>query len=189
MSIRDEITFGENDDLLLAAEVVRQYGQTRVVNDVIVPDDHDRRAWGGQVTARYQLSNEGLKPYIQGRFVYFGGDKRSSKSVEGFDPFFFGWADWGQWWIGDMTSFAVPHNNARIFNFELGLELTDVSMLRLYYFNTSLLEELDNGSLAAAQPMYTKAWSHEVNVVYDYSFNGLCICRRHGRNKFPPECG
>jgi hypothetical protein len=187
ISFRDEIEFGS---FTLTGELVRQYGETRVVWDRVDPfglGDTTRRAWGGHITGRLQLSEEGARPYIQGRYVYFGGDKRSTSRSEAFDPFFFGWEDWGQWWLGDMTSFMVPHTNARIIVLETGFTLTPMSSLRMMYFNTSLLEELHNTSNAAARPVNTKGWSHELNVIYDYAFTDHVFCGIMGGVAQPRE--
>ncbi|MHC4946010.1 MAG: hypothetical protein ACYTG7_23615 [Planctomycetota bacterium] len=161
LTIRDEISL---DPLTITAEVVRQYGETRVVTGMIGTEDMNRRAWGGQGTVRLQLSDEGIKPYVRGRYAYFAGDRDSTRGVESFDPLFYGWNDWGTWWIGDMSSFQLPHSNARNIMVEFGCAPTDVSSLRFMYFNTRLDKAVPTFS-------ETKTWSHEINIVYDYFFS------------------
>ncbi|MFH2002966.1 MAG: hypothetical protein ABIK28_25090 [Planctomycetota bacterium] len=162
LSIRGEKKINQ---FTLTGELVREYGQTNVVEGAVTNNNINRRAWGGHLTGRLDLSDSGLKPYVKARYTYFGGDADSStKTSEAFDPMFFGWNDWGQWWIGDMTSFSVPHSNARILTGETGLTLTDMSTLRIFYFNTQLLRTQNFSN--------SKHWSHEVNVVYDYDLGG-----------------
>jgi len=175
ISLRDEI---ELDGLKLSGELVRQYGQTQVVNGVLQAEDRDRRAWGGHLTARYDL-DANKDPYVLARYAYFGGDDDSSRSVESFDAMFFGWADWGNWYLGDMTSFQVVHTNSRVVQLEFGFAPTDVSKLRVLYFNTVLNEEIPSSN--------TKAWSHEVNVVYDYYFSDYVFCGLMGGVALPRE--
>lgn len=169
------------NNLTLTGEIVRQYGQTHVVEGTpMVNDKRNRRAWGGHITGRLDLSDSGLKPYIRGRFTYFGGDADSTNHTsEAFDPMFFGWNDWGQWWIGDMTSYLVPHSNARIFMGETGVSLTDMSSLRVLYFNTQLLRE----------PTFStsKHWGHELNVVYDYDLGGGAFAGVMGGASLPEK--
>ncbi|MBU0754211.1 MAG: alginate export family protein [Planctomycetes bacterium] len=161
ISVRDEFTY---ESFTLSAELIRQYGQTRVVRGMVGTQSMNRRAWGGQVTGTYQLSDEGIKPYLRARYARFSGDRNSTSRVEAFDPFFFGWGDWGTWWIGDMTSFELPHSNARNLMLEFGFSPTDVSSLRFLYFNTNLDERVPSISNVTT-------WSHEVNIVYDYFFS------------------
>lgn len=161
ISVRDEI---EISCVTLNAELVRQYGETRVVQGVVGSEDMNRRSWGGQITGKIQLSEEGLMPYFRARYARFSGDRASTRSVESFDPFFFGWGDWGTWWIGDMTSFELPHTNAKNLMLEFGCAPTDVSSLRFLYFNTHLDKRVPSISNVTT-------WSHEVNIVYDYFFS------------------
>lgn len=160
LSLRDEIKLGP---VTLIGELARQYGRTRVVNGGIAPSRVKRRAWGGHLTGRWDILDEGMKPYVQARYIHFDGDRDSTRSSEAFDPMFFGWADWGKWWIGDMTSFEIPHSNARILALEGGFHVAEAHSIRLFYFNTHLLQEMPFST--------SKNWSHEVNVVYDFQIN------------------
>lgn len=161
ISLRDEFTY---EKFTLTAEVVRQYGRTRVVQGMVQADNMTRRAWGGHLTGKFQVSEEGIKPYLRARYARFGGDRNSTRTVEAFDPFFFGWLDWGTWWIGDMTSFELPHSNSKSLMVEFGCMPTDASSLRFFYFNTHLDKRVQSVSNVTT-------WSEEVNIVYDYYFN------------------
>lgn len=165
ITLRNEFHF---EPVTLTAEIVRQYGETRVINSQVQARHLNRRAWGGHLTARVQITDEGIKPYVKGRYVYFAGDEASSSRSEAFDPMFYGWDDWGQWWLGDMTSYQVYNTNSHVLVFETGGELTDFSKLRFLYYRTDLDEKIPSSQI--------KSWSHEFNVVYDYTFNEFAFC-------------
>jgi hypothetical protein len=161
ISFRDALDCGQ---FKLTGEIVRQYGQTRVSNGMPVNRNLTRRAWGGHLTGRFDIDkDEPTTPYVEAAYIYFGGDSSSSNYSEAFDPMFYGWGDWGKWWIGDMTSFMVPHSNARILKLEGGWWLTEMSQLRLMFFDTNL-----NRRHTFSR---SRQWSEEFNVIYDYYFS------------------
>ena len=163
ISIRDELSL-ESMPLTLTTELVGQGGQTNVVNGSPGANRVDREAWGGHLTCNWQIADDGYKPYVQGRYVRFSGDSASSTNTsEAFDPMFYGWNDWGEWWIGDMLSFELPHSNSQSYVAEIGMTPTDATKLRLLYVNSSLIKSTSFSS--------AKGWAHEVDVVLDYAID------------------
>jgi hypothetical protein len=143
-------------------EIVKQWGRTRVVQNSIAVGNpiRDRNAWGGQVTVQYNIDIEDYAPWVKTRYAYFSGDRRSTSAVESFDPFFYGFNDWGTWYQGDMTAYSLTNTNEKVLSVELGMTPTKTTKLRLIYFDFAVARETALVS--------NHSWANEINLIFDY---------------------
>lgn len=145
----------------LSAELVKQWGRTRVVRNAVRPGPREERdAWGGNAAATLRLGEAEDAPYIRARYAYFGGDRGGSARVESFDPFFYGFSDWGTWYLGDMTSYSLTNTNARVAALEFGASPVEQVKLRLLLYDFTLDRKMPFSS--------SRAWSREANLVVDW---------------------
>jgi len=164
-SLRDAVTvdpFRATGPFTVTGEIVKQWGRTNVVENVITNDSHRRSAMGGQVSLRFDFTRSKNTPYIKGRWAQFQGDNPSSRTVESFDPFFSGNRDWGEWYLGDITSYYYPNTNKRAISVEFGLVPVEKTRVRLIYYDISFDQKLRSIS---GSPQ----WSNELNLVVDYA--------------------
>ncbi len=159
LSVRDSKDIGQFN---VTGEVIKQWGRTRVVQNSLAPgnDLQSRSAWGGQASLRYNFECDDFAPYVTARYAYFQGDRRSTSTVESFDPFFYGFYDWGYWYLGDMTSYSLTNTNEKVISLELGCTPTASTKLRVFLYDFALDRE--------TPIVTTHSWSNEVNVVFDY---------------------
>ncbi len=159
LSLRDSYDRGPFN---FTGEIIKQWGRTRVVQNSIAAGNpiRDRDAWGGQMTVQYNIDCDDYSPWVKARYAYFGGDRSSTSAVESFDPFFFGFNDWGTWCLGDMTSYSLTNTNEKMLSVELGLKPTETTKLRLIYFDFAVVQETALVS--------NHAWANEVNLIFDY---------------------
>lgn len=80
----------------------------------------DRDAWAGHLDARYRFGDDTTSPYVKLRRVLFSGDDPTTNDYEGYDPLFFGWVDWGQWYLGSISSWELFSTNERVSMLEVG---------------------------------------------------------------------
>ncbi len=158
LSFRDEKKIG---DILFTGELVRQWGRTKVERNTCTGERHHRRSWGANFTARYDFDDTWGKPYVKGRYAWFQGDRPTTRSMEGFDPFYYGFGDWSYWYMGDMSSYSLYNTNLRAYILESGFEPTEKTMLRLLFYDLSFDQMMDYSGSAS--------WSNEINLVFDYS--------------------
>lgn len=136
LALRHERRFGA---LALSAEAVKQEGRTRVVRNAVVPGRRHRRdAWGGNVAATWRFGEAWDAPHLRARYAYFSGDDRNTDRVESFDPFFYGFTDWGTWYLGDMAGFSLTHTNERVASLEFCAWPLDTVRTRLFLYDFTL---------------------------------------------------
>jgi hypothetical protein len=163
LSLRDSVDI---DQFNVTGEIVKQWGRTRVVQNSICdafmcPNElHSRDSWGGHLSLRYNFTADDGAPYLTARYAHFQGDREGTSAVESFDPFFYGFTDWGYWYLGDMTSYSLTNTNERALSLEFGIVPVEKTNLRVFLYDFSMDENLAFSS--------SRSWSNEVNVIFDY---------------------
>lgn len=159
LSLRNSLDI---EDFNITGEIIKQWGKTRVSQNSLTPnsDRNDRDAWGGYLSARYNIPWEAVTPYIKARYAYFQGDDPSTSDVESFDPFYYGFYDWGYWFLGDMTSYSLTNTNEHVMSLEMGIHPSSQTKVRVFLYDFSLDEH--------TPIVGTTSWSQEVNIVFDY---------------------
>jgi hypothetical protein len=168
LSFRDSIRplfFDSMPDFLrritLTGEIVKQWGRTKVVENTVTNDRHNRDAWGGQISARYDFTDAKSSPYVEARWAQFQGDSRSSSSVESFDPFFSGYGEWGDLWrTGDISGLFYPNTNKRALTLEFGMTPVERTKVRVVYHDISLDQKMRFSS--------SPQWSNEIDVIFEH---------------------
>ncbi len=147
--------------VVFTGEIVKQWGRTKVVEQSLVNKRHSRSALGGQVSLRYEFTDQDDSPYVRARWSHFQGDTNTTSAVESFDPFFpDSHYDFGMWHLGDMTSYRYPNTNKRVITLEYGMEILTDLFCKILYYDISLDQKMDfSGS---------PQWSNELNLVLDW---------------------
>ncbi len=160
MSLRGEYAIPFFPLLTLSGEIVKQYGNTKLNRGVLSDTTQNRDAWGGHVDATLSLEEIRFSPYIKGSFISLSGDDPDTYEVESYDPMFFGWNDWGKWWIGSIASWELVTTNENVLMIEAGINPTQSTKLRVQLFDFRLDEEIIAGA--------GREWSREANVIFDW---------------------
>ena len=121
---------------------------------------HRRDSWGGNLSLKYTFGSDEDAPFLKARYSYFQGDRKGTSAVESFDPFYYGFYDWGYWYLGDMTSYSLTNTNERAASIEFGFTPLAQTRIRVFLYDFSLDKE--------TPLVTTRSWSNEVNVVFDY---------------------
>lgn len=171
VSLRGSYEFATNPTLTIGGEVVPEFGTTMAKDHALAITKQDRESIGGHIDATLSFNELKFAPFIKGRYIYLPGDDPDTASKnEAFDPMFYGWKDWGTWFMGSINSWNIANTNERVAMLEAGLYPTSTTMLRCQYFSTRLDREVTQNA--------GKDWSDEVNLIFDwfpneYFFAGL----------------
>jgi hypothetical protein len=146
--------------LTLKGEVVEQFGRTKVQNHALTASRTDRQSVGGHMDVKASFADVKFTPYVKSSYIYLPGDDPDTADNEAFDPMFYGFSDWGQWFIGSINSYNLFNFNQRTIAAEAGMYPSETTSLRAMYFYTDLDRQLTAGA--------GRQWSHEVNVIFDW---------------------
>jgi hypothetical protein len=152
--------------LSLAGELVKEYGSVHLLAGLPSVSSQDRDAWAGHFDVTWQFSGP-LKPMVKLSRIIMSGDDPTTSDYEGYDPMFIGWTDWGQWFVGSISSWEVFSTNERATLFEFGLNPGPTTRLRLQLYDIKLDREWVSGA--------GRNWSREVNVVFDWTPPGQVV--------------
>lgn len=145
--------------LELSGEVVREFGHTRDSSLGPLATTQDRRAWASHADVTYRFGEDSA-PHVTLSRMHFSGDDPDTADFEGYDPMFFGWTDWGRWYVGSISSWELFNTNNRVWMAEFGLPLSPTLHTRLQLFDF----ELDQ----ARMPGAGRDWSREANLILDW---------------------
>jgi len=145
---------------LLSGEIVKEYGETRLNRGTLSNSTQDRDAWGGHIDITVYFNNLAFSPYVKGSYIYLSGDDPGTSDVEAYDPLFYGWVDWNQWYIGDITGWELIMTNEKVWMLEGGIKLTETTKLRVQLLDFRMNERI--------MAIDGKKWSQEVNVIADW---------------------
>ncbi|WP_448507159.1 hypothetical protein [Immundisolibacter sp.] len=162
MSLRGSYPVPHVQGLELAGELVRQTGTTSLHGGLATASHQDREAWGGHADLIYRWPGTGPapRPYVKLSRVQFSGDDPNTTAYEGYDPLFFGWVDWGKWYVGSISAWELFNSNERVNLLEFGGPLSPVLQARMIVHDFKLDRERTPGA--------GRNWSREVNLVFDW---------------------
>lgn len=166
LSVRGEHTLKLLPALSLAGELVRESGTVRLLDGLPSASAQDRNAWGGHLDATWKFSAP-MEPYLKISRVMMSGDDPDTRDYEGYDPMFFGWVDWGTWYVGSISAWEVFSTNERASLVELGLRPSSTTHLRVQFYDIQLDRESSPGA--------GRNWSHEINTILDWTPPGPLI--------------
>jgi hypothetical protein len=152
-------------------------------------------SWGGYTQVAYDFGEKlPWKPVLSYRFASFSGDDGSGDN-RAFDPLFYGFPDWGTWYIGEIVGeYVATNRNQDIHTVRLRLTPSDpVSVQVLYHFFR--LRERQN-EISSRPPTSSrigliedKRLGHEVNVAVDWSLTSYLSMSFVGAALFPSSGG
>lgn len=162
LSLRGSYPLPVVEGLELAGELVRETGSTRLLDGVAAESHQDRDAWGGHADLIYRWPGSGPapRPYVKLSHIRFSGDDPDTTDYEGYDPMFFGWVDWGKWYVGSISAWELFNSNERVNLLEFGAPLLPVLQARLMLHEFKLDRERTPGA--------GRDWSREANLVFDW---------------------
>ena len=99
-------------------------------------------------------------PFFKASYIYYSGDDPTTADNEGFDPLFYGWKDWGQWFVGSINSWTLSPTNQQATMLEAGLYPSQTTMFRAQYYDF----DLDYESVPGAGTN----WSREIDLILDW---------------------
>lgn len=102
------------------------------------------RSWGAYGEAGYAFDDLVWSPYLSYRYAHFTGDDGDGANGA-FDPLFYGYDDWGTWYLGEIAGEWVATNrNLGVHTVRLRLAPTEsvTANLLFFYFR---LDEFANG--------------------------------------------
>lgn len=146
--------------LTLGGEIVEEFGHTKVQDHALTDSRRDRLAFGGHLDLSASLPKATFSPYLKASYIHLPGDDPDTSRNEAFDPMFYGFQDWGKWYIGSINSYNLFNYNQITWLGEVGIYPSAATRIRGQYFYTALDRELAAGA--------GRAWSHEVNAIFDW---------------------
>jgi hypothetical protein len=90
-------------------------------------DARDGMAGYGEVA--YQADAVSWTPRLSYRYSSFSGDDPKTPVDEAWDPIFFGFSDWGTWYLGEILG-EYAATNTNLGTHQIGLELTPANPVR-----------------------------------------------------------
>jgi hypothetical protein len=91
-------------------------------------------SWGAYAEVGYAFEQAPWKPTLSYRYAYFTGDDSRGKNTA-FDPLFYGFQDWGTWYLGEIVGeYVASNSNARVHTLRVRAEPTDALTADLLYF-------------------------------------------------------
>lgn len=162
LSLRGSYPVPGVEGLELGGELVRETGTTHLLAGVPAGSHQDRDAWGGHADLIYRWPGAGPtpRPYVKLSHIRFSGDDPDTADYEGYDPMFFGWVDWGKWYVGSISAWELFNSNERVNLLEFGAPLLPILQARLILHDFGLDRERTPGA--------GRDWSREVNLVFDW---------------------
>jgi hypothetical protein len=168
-SLRGALPLSVLPGLSIEAEIVPQWGNTKVKEGALSATKQERRAIGGHLDTIYNFKNNRFTPYVRLGYRYFPGDNPDTPGRnEAFDPMFYGFSDWGKWYGGALNGYNVFNTNERYWLFDAGFNPTKTTKLRLQYYDISLDRENNAGA--------GKRFSREWDIIFDWYPNDKFYC-------------
>jgi hypothetical protein len=153
-AVKDPVT------LNFTGEIVPEFGNTKVFENGLGDIRRERLGLGGHADIKLTFNNIPFTPYIKERFAYFSADDPDTRRNEGFDPLFYGFYDWGSWYLGNINAYNLFNTNDNVLMTEIGLKPTDKTSLRFFYYDFWLNRPIVAGA--------GKDFSREFDVVFDW---------------------
>jgi len=124
-------------------------------------------AHGWYASVGYEFADVAMQPSLTYRYAAFSGDEAGSSKNEGFDPLFYGFNDWGQWYQGEiMGEYVLSNSNLNTHAFILKTQPTDTITARVIYYIFQLDEKETFGENGGVDD---DDLASEVNFIVDWS--------------------
>jgi len=138
---------------------------------------NDSWAVAGQISYDFAADDVPLAPYFSYRFATFSGDDQAGDNDNRFDPLYYTFNDWNEWFIGEIVGEWIAGNsniNANIFRFRVSP--TDALSINLFYIYLRLNEKQGEVTGPGGRPVDPrvvaigdKDLSHELNLIVDWA--------------------
>jgi hypothetical protein len=149
----------------------------RLLGELVHESNGERNdSWGGYLEAGYDFPGAPWKPYLSYRYAHFSGDDGEGRNTA-FDPLFYGFHDWGTWYLGEIVGIYVASNrNTHAHTLRVRAQPSDaITANLLYYFFR--LDEFQS-QIVPRPPTQPRAaliqdrdLAHEVDVLVDWEVN------------------
>ena len=132
-------------------------------------------SWGGYAGIGYDFGDTiPFAPYVEYRYAAFQGDDGTGDN-RSFDPLFYGFNDWNQWYLGEIIGeYVATNRNATVNLVHLRANPIDAVTLHFFYLNFRL-NELAN-EVTSRPPAQTRAAQiqsknigNEIDLIADWS--------------------
>jgi hypothetical protein len=149
----------------------------------IVREDNSslNNSWGGYGEVSYDFGDDvGCAPYVAYRYVSFQGDSGSGDN-RAFDPLFYGFTDWNQWYLGEILGeYVATNRNANVHVVRLRANPVESVTAQLYYLYFRLDEfssVIDSRppSNPRAVLIQDRGLAHELDFIVDWAPNDYLV--------------
>lgn len=128
-------------------------------------NDDQLKASGWYLSASYQWDNTLWKPNLAYRYASFEGDNPNSGKSEDFDPLFYGFSDWGNWYQGEILGeYVLTNSNLNSHMVKLNVKPVDSISFNLFFYHF----RLDNHEGFGVQ---SQDFADEWNLTVDWTAN------------------
>lgn len=132
-------------------------------------------ASGGYLKLNYLFEPVAWSPTVSYRFAYFQGDNPNTSKDENFDPLYYGFNDWGTWYLGEILGeYVLSNQNLLVHSLQAQASPAEGWNLNLFYYHFSL----DNPQ-GFDSSVSSKDFAQEVDLTVDWqatdylSFSGV----------------
>ena len=134
--------------------------------EYVYEDNDDRlKASGWYLSASYQWDNTSWKPSLTYRYASFEGDNPNSGKSEDFDPLFYSFSDWGNWYQGEILGeYVLTNSNLNSHMVKVNVKPVDPLSINLFFYHF----RLDNPEGFGVQ---SRDFADEWNLTVDWTAN------------------
>lgn len=172
------------DNVTLSGEFVHQFGTNR---------SRKINADGWHLTARYDFKSLPWAPFIRYRFAKFTGDDPSTPAFEQFDPLFYGYSDYGDWYQGEIVSnLLLANQNQRNHMVHVGAQPREWLRIDAMYYRFDLDQRFFNQTVTANRHFADEidlsfeiflSKTSSVGALFSAAFPGQAAVQSIGGNK------
>ena len=140
---------------------------------------NDSWAITAQLAYDFAADDVPAAPYVSYRFAFFTGDDQNGDNDNRFDPLYYNFNDWNQWYIGEILGEWITGNsNINSHTIRLRANPFESVAVNLFYIYTRLNEKQDSTEGPGGRPVDPrvvaigdKDLSHEIDFIVDWTVN------------------
>lgn len=140
---------------------------------------NDSWAITGTISYDFAAHDVAAVPYVSYRFAFFSGDDQAGDNDNRFDPLYYTFNDWNQWYIGEILGEWVAGNsNINVNILRLRLSPTDSLSVNLFYIYSRVNEKQGTQDGPGGRPVDPrvvaigdKDIAHELDLIGDWAVN------------------
>jgi hypothetical protein len=134
--------------------------------EYVYEDNNDQlEASGWYLSASYRWENASWRPNLTYRYASFEGDNPNSGKSEDFDPLFYGFSDWGNWYQGEILGeYVLTNSNLNSHMVKVNVKPVDPLSINLFFYHF----RLDNPEGFGVQ---SRDFADEWNLTVDWTAN------------------